>query len=67
MTYDSPLSEFEGEVIPEVVSFKEEGCVTPEGWDWEKRKVENMFVHGGNWTQVTWPLHYSDIVMYKIE
>ena len=31
MTYDSPLSAFEGEVIPEIVSFKEDGCVTPEG------------------------------------
>ena len=30
MTYDSPLSAFEGEVIPEVASFKEEGLVTPE-------------------------------------
>jgi hypothetical protein len=30
MTYDSPLSAFEGEVIPEVSSFKEEYLVTPE-------------------------------------
>jgi hypothetical protein len=30
MTNDSPLSAFEGEVIPEVASFKEEGLVTPE-------------------------------------
>ena len=36
MTYDSPLSAVEGEVIPEVASFKEEGLVTPEGCDWEK-------------------------------
>jgi hypothetical protein len=31
MTYDSPLSAFEGEVIPEVASFKMEGLVTQEG------------------------------------
>ena len=31
MTYDSPLSVFEGEVIPEVASLKEEGLVIPEG------------------------------------
>jgi hypothetical protein len=31
MTYDSPLSAFEGEVIPEVASFIEEGLVIPEG------------------------------------
>ena len=36
MTYDSPLSAFEREVIPEVASFKEEGLVTPEGWEGEK-------------------------------
>ena len=54
MTYDSPLSAFEGEVIPEVATFKEEGLVTPEGWDWEKRKIENMLFHGGNWTLATW-------------
>ena len=30
-SYDSPLSAFKGEVIPEVASFKEEGLVTPEG------------------------------------
>ena len=38
MTYDSPLSEFGGEVISEVASFIEEGLVILEGWDWEKRK-----------------------------
>ena len=27
---DSRLSAFEGEVIPEIASFKEEGLVTPE-------------------------------------
>ena len=31
MNYESPLPAFEGEVIPEVASFKEEGLVTPEG------------------------------------
>ena len=32
MNYDSPLSAFGGEVIPEVASFIEEGLVIPEGW-----------------------------------
>ena len=31
MTYDSPFWAIEGDVIPEVASFKEEGLVTPEG------------------------------------
>ena len=31
MTYDSPFSAFEGQVFPEVATFKEEGLVTPEG------------------------------------
>ena len=31
MTYDSSFWVIEGEVIPEVVNFKEEGLVTPEG------------------------------------
>ena len=31
MTYDSPLSAFGGEVIPEVASFIEEGLVISEG------------------------------------
>ena len=29
-TYESSLSAFEGEVIPEVANFKEEDLVTPE-------------------------------------
>jgi hypothetical protein len=33
MTYDSPLSAFEGEVIPKVASLKEEGLATPEELD----------------------------------
>jgi hypothetical protein len=31
MTYDTPLSAFEVEMIPDADSFKEEGLVTPEG------------------------------------
>ena len=51
MTYDSPLSAFGGEVIPEVASFIEEGLVIPEGWDWEKGKLKIWYVvHTGNWT-----------------
>ena len=33
LLHDSPLSAFEGEVIPEVASFIEEGLVIPEGCD----------------------------------
>ena len=40
MIYDSPLSAFGGEVIPEVASFIEEGLVILEGWDWEKGKLK---------------------------
>ena len=36
MTYDSPFWAIEEEVIPEVANFKEEGLVTPEGWEGEK-------------------------------
>ena len=42
MTYDSLLSAFEGEVIPEVASFKEEGLVTP-----EKGKLKICWSSGG--------------------
>ena len=37
MTYDSPLWASEGWVIAEVANFKEEGLVTPEEWEWEKK------------------------------
>jgi hypothetical protein len=30
MSYDSPFCVIEGEVIPEVANFEEEGLVTPE-------------------------------------
>jgi hypothetical protein len=43
MTYDSPLSAFEGEVIPEVARFGD-----PRRMRLRKRKVENMLVHMGN-------------------
>ena len=43
MTYDSPLSAFGGEVIPEVANFKKESLVIPEGWDWEKGKLKIPF------------------------
>ena len=36
MTYDSPFWDIEGEVIPEVANFKEEGLVTQEDWKREK-------------------------------
>ena len=37
MTYDSPFWAIEGEVIPEVANFKEEGLVTPERWEGENK------------------------------
>ena len=40
MTYNSPFVAFEGEVIPEVASFKEEGLVTPKGCEGEKGKLK---------------------------
>ena len=40
MTYDSPFWAIEGEVIPEVATFKEEGLVTTEGWEGEKDILE---------------------------
>ena len=46
MTYDSPLWASEGLVIPEVASFKEEGLVTPEGWEVEKGKLKNCWSKG---------------------
>ena len=36
MTYESLLWAIEGEVIPKVTNFKEEGLVTPEGSEGEK-------------------------------
>ena len=42
MTYDSSLSAFEGEVIPEVASFKEEGLVTPDD-EWNARMLKVQF------------------------
>ena len=69
MTYDSPLSAFEGEVIPEVASFKMEGLVTQEGWDWEKGKLKICWAMGKlnsghvSEMQECWPLHLPDIVI----
>ena len=71
MTYDSPFSAIEGEVIPEVANFKEEGLVTAEGWEGEK--VIFKFVgpcrelnpcHLGVMPEC-WPLHYPDIVIRR--
>ena len=69
MTYDSPISVFEGEVISEVASFKKEGLVTKEGWDWEK----GNWKYFGPWGELNpghlsemqecWPLHHPDIVI----
>jgi hypothetical protein len=40
MTYDSPFWGIEEEVIPEVAYLKEEGLVTPEGWERKKMILE---------------------------
>ena len=40
MIYDSPFWAIEGEVIPEVANFKEEGLVTPEGWEGEEESLK---------------------------
>ena len=44
MTYNSPSWAIEGEAIPEVANFKEEGLVTPEGWEGEKEILKNIVV-----------------------
>ena len=67
MTCDSPLKASEGWVIPEVASFKEEGLVTKEGWDWEKGKLKNCCSKGELnpgllcEMQESWPLHHPEI------
>ena len=38
--YDSLFWAIEGEVIPEVANFKEEGLMIPEGWEGEKEILE---------------------------
>ena len=66
-TCDSPLWASEGWVIPEVASFKKEGLVTKEGWDWEKGKLKNCWSKGElnpdllYEMQECWPLHYPEI------
>ena len=47
MTYDFPFWAIEGEVIPEDANFKEEGLVTPEGWEGEKGKSKICWSMGG--------------------
>ena len=47
MTYDSPFYAIEGEVIPEVVSFKEK-FGDPRRMRRRKRKFENLLDHAGN-------------------
>ena len=61
MTYDSPLYAFGWKVIPEVASFKEEGLVTPEGWEGEKEKLKVCC--SKDEMQECWPLHHQAIVI----
>ena len=67
MTCDSPYWAFEGWVIPEVASFKEEGLVTKEGWDLEKGKLKSFCSKGElnpgllHEMQGSWPLHHPEI------
>ena len=69
MTYGSPFWAFEGEVITEVASFKEEGLVTQEGWEGEKGKMKDCCSKGElnpdlqHEMQESWPLHHRHIVM----
>ena len=42
----TPFWAIEGEVIPEVANFKEEGLVTPEGWEGEKKLKNCWFTQG---------------------
>ena len=51
MTFDSPFWAIEGKVTHEVANSKDKGLVTPEEWEGEK---ENLLVHVGNQTRVTW-------------
>ena len=61
MTYDSPLSAFEGEMIPEVASFIEEGLVILEEWDWEKGKLKICWFIWG--IEPPWMKCKSEIIM----
>jgi hypothetical protein len=69
MTYDSPLWASQGLVIPVVASFKEEGLVTPEGWEGEKGNMKDCCSKGElnlgllHEMQECWPLHHRDIVV----
>ena len=47
MTYGSPFWAIEGEMTTEVSNFKEEGLVTPEGWDWEKDILKMQGIEPG--------------------
>jgi hypothetical protein len=71
MICNSLFSAFEGEVIPEVASFKKEGLVTPEGWDWEKGKLKICWgeLNPGHLSEMqkSWPLHQPDIVIEMID
>ena len=47
MTYDSPFWAIEGQVIPEVANFEEEGLVIPEGSEGEKEILKNCWFMQG--------------------
>ena len=70
--YESLFWAIEWEVIPEVANFKDEGLVTPEGWEgekeileiyWSMRRELNLGVLGE--MPECWPLHYPDIVIIR--
>ena len=71
MTYSSLFWAIEGEVIPEVAKFKEEGLMTPEGWEGEKEILEICWsmqgIEPGPLGEMPecWPLHYPDIIIRK--
>ena len=63
MTYDSSLWLSEGWVILEVARFKEEGLVTPEGWEGEKGWSNGRIEPGSP----AWNAKVTSKHCYKIE
>ena len=68
MTYDPPLSAFEGEVIPEVASFIEKGWWFQKG-DIDKKESWKYVGSYGELNlrlqyemQECWPIHHPEIV-----
>ena len=59
MNNDSPFWVIEGEVIPEIANFEEEGLVTPQEWGGEKENLkiwwftyQNCWLYNNNIKQI---------------